>query len=84
MTITKMKNATACAIGGSTSHRPAQENARNNPSAVASVASAGHSRSHKQTAARAFERPRQQHPFRVLVLLWLLVQSVQKPLRRPG
>ena len=38
----------ARANGGSTSHRPAQENARNSPSAVASVASAGHSRSHNR------------------------------------
>ena len=38
----------ARASGGSTSHNPAQENARNSPSAVASVARAGHSRSHNR------------------------------------
>ena len=34
--------------GGSTSQRPTQENARNKPTAVARVASAGHSRSHNR------------------------------------
>ena len=33
--------------GGSHSHRPSQDTARNRPTAVASVASAGHSRSQK-------------------------------------
>ena len=33
--------------GGSHSHRPSQDSARNRPTAVASEASAGHSRSHK-------------------------------------
>ena len=42
------KSTMARAIGGSTIHNPAQENARNRPSAVASVASAGHSRSHNR------------------------------------
>ena len=38
----------------------------------------------QQAAARALERPRQQGPGRMFLLLWLLVQTVQKPLRRPG
>ena len=38
----------------------------------------------QQAAARALERPREQGPRRLLLLLRLLVQIVQKPLRRPG
>ena len=38
----------------------------------------------QQAAACALERPRQQGPGRVFPLLWLLVQTVQKPLRRQG
>ena len=45
VTITNSERPMARASGGSTSHNPAQENARNSPSAVASVAKAGHSRS---------------------------------------
>ena len=38
----------------------------------------------QQAAARALKRPREQSPGRIFLLLWLLVQSVQKPLRRVG
>ena len=85
VTRTKNNRPMARASGGSTSHRPAQENARNRPSAVASVASAGHSRSHNRLprarlSARASSSPGRIRP----VVNWLLVQSVQKPLRRQG
>ena len=48
VTKTNTNSPMARASGGSTSHSPAQENARNNPSAVARMASAGHSRSHNR------------------------------------
>ena len=62
MTTTNRKRPMARAIGGSTSHSPAQENARNRPSAVASVARAGHSRSHNRLPRARLKRPRQQEP----------------------
>ena len=43
----KASTAAARPSGGSQSHNPSQETVRNRPAAVASVASAGHSRSQK-------------------------------------
>ena len=48
VTTTNNSKPIARASGGNTSHNPAHENARNSPSAVASVAKAGHSRSHNR------------------------------------
>jgi len=45
--------AAARPSGGSHSHRPSQDSARNSPMAVASEVSAGHSRSRKSSSARA-------------------------------
>ena len=50
----------ARASGGNAIHSPAQENARNRPSAVASDASAGHSRSHSRPPRARLSAPRQQ------------------------
>ncbi len=74
----------ARASGGSTSHTPAQENARNKPSAVVEDGQSRPKPLPEQAAARALERPCKQDPGRVRRLLWLLVQTVQKPLRRSG
>ncbi len=46
--------------GGSASQSPAQDNARNKPSAVASDASAGHSRSQNMLPRARCKRPREQ------------------------
>ena len=72
----------ARASGGSTSHSPAQENARNSPSAVASVAKAGHSRSHNRLPRARLSARASRTRVGCCLLLWLLVQTVQRPLRR--
>jgi hypothetical protein len=43
-----LRDPMARPIGGSTIHKPAQESARNSPATVASVAKAGHNRSHSR------------------------------------
>ena len=73
-----MKRPMARASGGNTNHRPAQENARKSPSAVASAASAGHNRSHNRLPrARASARASKTR-VGMLPIVRLVVQASSK------